>query len=108
MMGGSRGTKGIRPGVPDVGRAGDGGAGVGAVIEDAIERGVLPASTRDDGISIAERRRRALMAVADEPQGARRFIITLAYATGQPIGDVERLRLNEGLYLASLVKKRYG
>jgi hypothetical protein len=48
------------------------------------------------------------MARASEPQGARRFILSLAYATGQPIGDIERLRINEGLFLASLVEKRYG
>jgi len=107
-MMGERDGRDIRPGEPDVGGAGDGGAGVGAQVSAATRGIILPPSAREDGLSIAERRAGALMAIANEPQGARRFIITLAYATGQPIGDVERLRLNEGLYLASLVKKRHG
>lgn len=50
------------------------------------------------------------MAVAHEPTGARRIILDLAYATGQPIGDIERIRVlsGEAEYLASLVRRRYG
>ncbi len=107
MMGGDDGGT-VRPGEPDVGGAGDGGAGVGAEIAAATRNVVLPPSARYDGLSIAERRAGALMALANEPQGARRFILSLAFASGQPIGDIERLRLNEGLYLAGLVKKRHG
>ena len=107
MMGGDDGGA-VRPGQPDVGGGGDGGTGVRADVEADMESDVLPFGVHYDGLSIAERRAGALLALANEPQGARRFILSLAYATGQPIGDIERLRLHEGLYLAGLVNKRHG
>jgi hypothetical protein len=45
------------------------------------------------------------MARADEPQGARRLIIDLGLATGQPFSEVATLRTNEAAYVMKRLKR---
>jgi hypothetical protein len=42
---------------------------------------------------------------ANEPQGARRLIIDLGLASGQPFSEIEKLRVNEAVYIAKRLKR---
>jgi len=103
MMGGSDGI--IRPGNSDLGGIGDGGGPIGEAGGEVAKSPQLPPGARADGISIAERRAGAIMELANEPQGARRFILAVAIRSGQPISEIERLRINEGLWVAKVVSR---
>ena len=105
MMGGKRGQSGIRHRKPDPGGDGNDRRGIGDGSQSAHEAVRLPYGARYDGISIAERRAGALMERADEPQGARRIIIDLGLASGQPFSEIAKLRVNEAVYIAKRLKR---